>query len=132
MNEQEREIIQNFRKFIVILKNILTLNTLNSINNDMREDRLMPKGDKYIEFTNFLRNQHTVANNQFSLSFSEIDTISKNPFPLSTRRYPWGNTAKHSYSISWLKAGYIAKADLNLQRVYFEYNFLRANELLEN
>ena len=55
MNEQEREIIQNFRKFIVILKNILTLNTLNSINNDMREDRLMPKGDKYIEFTNFLR-----------------------------------------------------------------------------
>ena len=90
----------------------------------------MPKGDKYIDFTNFLRVQHSDGNDHFTLSFSEIDEISNTSFPPSTREYPWGNTAHHSYSISWLKAGFIARADLNTQRVTFTYAKERANELL--
>jgi hypothetical protein len=90
----------------------------------------MAKGDRYIDFTNYLYMRHTKGIDEFSLSFSEIDKISKNPFPPSTRRYSWGNTAGHSYSISWLKAGYIARADLNTQRAYFTYDLERANELL--
>lgn len=90
----------------------------------------MAKGDRYIDFTNFLKMQHTKGIDEFSLSFSEIDSISKNPFPPSTRKYPWGNTAKHSYSISWLKAGYVVRADIDTQRACFSYDLRRANELL--
>lgn len=90
----------------------------------------MAKGDRYIYLTNFLRMQHSKGIDEFSLSFTEIDTISKNPFPPSTRKYSWGNTAGHSYSISWLKAGYVARADLDAKRTYFSYDLDRANDLL--
>jgi antitoxin Phd len=98
--------------------------------NDERGSPNMAKGEKYIEFTNYLMLQHSKGVEEFSLSFEEIDEISGNPFPPSTRRLPWGNTAGHSYSISWLRAGYVVRADLSLQRAYFTYNLRRANELL--
>ena len=98
--------------------------------NDERELSNMAKGERYIEFTDFLMLQHSKGIDEFSLSFDEIDEISGNPFPPSTRRLPWGNTAGHSYSISWLRAGYVVRADLSLQRAYFTYNPRRANELL--
>ncbi len=66
-----------------------------------------------------------------TLSFSEMDEINKAPFPPSTKRYPWGNTAKHSYSISWLKAGYLAKSDLVKEQVHFTYAPEHAEKLLD-
>jgi hypothetical protein len=90
----------------------------------------MPKGDKYLNFTNYLRYQHAIGQDHLTLSFHEIDEINKSPFPPSTRRYSWGNTAGHSYSISWLKSGYLAKSDLEKKLVHFTYSPVEAGKLL--
>lgn len=132
---QIRARCSNYPEFFEALPgNIIKLKSeaeiLDLKNKDERVLSNMAKGNRYIEFTNYLMLQHSKGIDEFSLSFAEIDEISRNPFPPSTRRQPWGNTAGHSYSISWLKAGYVVKADIGMQRAYFTYNLRRANELL--
>lgn len=90
----------------------------------------MARGDKYLEFTNYLMHQRAIGDHKLTLSFSEIDEINKEPFHPSTRKYPWGNTAQHSYSVGWLKAGYLAKSDLANKQVHFTYDPERAERLL--
>ena len=65
----------------------------------------MPKGHKYIDLTNYLKNK---KGNNAKLAFHEIETILCFKLPATTRSHRewWGNDHIHSQAVAWQNAGY--------------------------
>lgn len=63
----------------------------------------MPKGDKYIDLTNYLKNN---KDNNLELAFREIETILGFKLPTSARLRQewWGNDHTHSQAVAWQNA----------------------------
>ena len=80
----------------------------------------MPKGDKYIALTNYLRNTNREI---IKLSFKEIEQIIGEKLSKSAYNYPefWSNTTSHSIAFGWFNAGYKKKlVDIGNEYVIFE------------
>lgn len=80
----------------------------------------MPKGDKYIGLTNFLKNR---ALSSIIMSFDEIEKQIGDKLPESAYKYRafWSNTYTHSVAFGWLQAGYkTISIDFKKQQVTFE------------
>lgn len=91
----------------------------------------MPQGDKYLEFTNFLKAKHFAGTDFLSLSFAEIETILGFSLPASTRKYYWANDKTQSYALGWLLSDFIVDGcNLSNQIVNFRYNPEKVRELL--
>lgn len=91
----------------------------------------MPLGDKYINFTEYLKLKHVEGVNALKLPFSEIEKIWGFPISESMYRYIWANDKTQSYSVAWMKAGYVVrKCDLQARTVLFEYNKARTEQIL--
>lgn len=75
---------------------------------------------KYIKLHQFLSD---LAENQWSASFSKVESILGFRLPKSARKYPawWSNTTKgHSYAAAWLEAGWETEnLNLTAERVTF-------------
>ena len=85
------------------------------------EVRSMPKGDKYIALTQYLRN---CGKDELTLSFKQVEVIVGEELPPSAKNPAqpsnWSNsTASPSLCHGWLNAGYIAQADIRKQYVTF-------------
>ncbi|KJR45057.1 hypothetical protein UF75_4551 [Desulfosporosinus sp. I2] len=65
----------------------------------------MPKGDKYIDLTNYLKNK---KGNSAKLAFQEIETILGFKLPSTARSHRewWANDHTHSQAVAWQNAGY--------------------------
>lgn len=73
----------------------------------------MPKGDKYIELSNFLKNSHSA---NVHLSFDEIQNIIGFKLPNSafSPEYSWwGNDKSHSQAVAWMGAGYVVEVSFS-------------------
>lgn len=80
----------------------------------------MPKGDKYIGLTNYLKNK---LERSIIMSFSEIEKQIGDSLPNSAHRHRafWSNTRTHSVAFGWLDAGYkTVSVDFKSQHVTFE------------
>lgn len=80
----------------------------------------MPKGDKYIGLTNYLKNK-TISS--IIMSFSEIEKQIGDTLPESAYKHRafWSNTHTHSVAFGWLEAGYkTISVDFKNQQVAFE------------
>jgi hypothetical protein len=79
--------------------------------------KIMPKGDKYKIFTDFL-----VENNSdiIELTFKDLEEITGG-LPPSVYKYKlaWSDRSQHSFSFGWLRAGYSIAADFEKQRAIF-------------
>jgi len=73
---------------------------------------IMPKGDKYIDLTNYLKNN---KGNNAKLAFQEIETIIGFKLPVTARSHRewWGNDHTHSQAVAWQNAGY-KKQDVSI------------------
>ncbi len=67
----------------------------------------MPKGDKYVNLKNFLKNSNQPI---IRLSFNDIEEIIQFKLPSSAYNKNalawWSNDYSHSQAVSWLDAGY--------------------------
>lgn len=65
----------------------------------------MPKGDKYIGLTHYLREKN---DGSIIMAFSEIETQIGDILPASAHKHRafWSNTLTHSVAFGWLNAGY--------------------------
>lgn len=91
----------------------------------------MPQGDKYIDFTNFLKAKHSTGTDFLSLTFAEIETVLGFYLPGSTRKYYWANDKTQSYALGWLLADFVVDGcNLSSQTVNFRYNPNKVLELL--
>ena len=81
------------------------------------EVNIVPKGDKYIELTQYLKNSGL---DKVSLSFEQIANI-VGGLPRSAYKYPayWANHSGNSFGISWINAGYKVKADIKSKQAVF-------------
>ena len=87
----------------------------------------MPMGDKYLKFTQYLQSKHTEGIDTITLTFSEIETIWGFPISNSMYKYPWANDKTQSYSVGWMRAGYVVtKCDLTEKRITFCHDQNRA------
>ena len=80
----------------------------------------MPKGDKYIGLTNYLKGKIV---DSLTMSFNEIEKEIGDKLPLSAYEYRefWSNTRTHSVAFGWLEAGYkTIKVDFKSHQVTFE------------
>ncbi|MBU3227796.1 DUF7662 domain-containing protein [Clostridium algidicarnis] len=80
----------------------------------------MPKGEKYIGLTNYLKNK-TVRS--IRISFNEIEKQIRGTLPESAYKHRafWSNTHTNSVAFGWLKAGYkTISVDFKNQQVTFE------------
>ena len=83
----------------------------------------MPRGDKYVHFTNYLKKCHAQGQDKITLSFSEIEHIWGFPLAKSMRTYSWGNDRTQSYALGWLYADFaVTSCDLSMGVVTFAYN----------
>ena len=66
----------------------------------------MPKGDKYIELTEYLKR---CGKESLKLSFLEINSIIGCELPDSAYKHQawWSNSESHSSAFGWMNAGYI-------------------------
>lgn len=98
----------------VAARNFLNYNTTHSLDLQKRQHDIislkgdgikMPKGDKYIDLTNYLKNSN---DNNLKIAFREIETILGFKFPTSARSHKewWGNDHTHSQATAWENAGY--------------------------
>ena len=79
---------------------------------------LMPQGDKYIHFTNYLKKCHEQGQDELTLSFTEIERIWGFPLARSMRKYSWGNDRTQSYALGWLYADFtVTTCDLSAETV---------------
>ena len=64
----------------------------------------MPKGDKYIGLTNYLKNK---TESIVTMSFNEIEKQVGDKLPESAYRHRafWSNTLTHSVAFGWLDVG---------------------------
>lgn len=79
----------------------------------------MPKGDKYIGLTNYLKSR---TENSIIMSFADIENRIGDSLPASAYRHRafWSNTKTHSVAYGWLDAGYKTEnVDFNKQLVTF-------------
>ena len=82
----------------------------------------MPRGDKYIHFTNYLKRCHAQGQDKITLSFTEIENIWGFPLTKSMRTYYWGNDRTQSYALGWLYADFtVTSCDLSAGIVSFAY-----------
>jgi hypothetical protein len=80
----------------------------------------MPKGDKYIGLTNYLKN---IALSSISMSFNDIEKQIGDTLPESAYKHRafWANTRYHSVAFGWLDAGYKkVSVDFINQQITFE------------
>lgn len=80
----------------------------------------MPKGDKYIGLTNYLKNE---TESVIAMSFSEIEKQVGDKLPTSAYKHRafWSNTLTHSVAFGWLDAGYkTISVDFDKQLVTFK------------
>ncbi|MCB2339091.1 DUF7662 domain-containing protein [Clostridium estertheticum] len=65
----------------------------------------MPKGDKYVGLTNYLKGK---KENHSIMSFSDIEEQVGAELPGSAYKYRefWSNSYSHSVAFGWLDAGY--------------------------
>ncbi|MBU3174893.1 hypothetical protein KPL47_00765 [Clostridium estertheticum] len=80
----------------------------------------MPKGDKCIGLTNYLKGNMVIS---ITMSFGEIEKQVGDTLPDSAYKYRefWSNTRTHSVAFGWLEAGYKTIAvDFKNQQVTFE------------
>lgn len=68
----------------------------------------MPKGDKYIALTKYLKNCDLDI---VKMSFREIETVLGMPLPESAYKHPalWSNSESHSVAFGWMDAGYVSQ-----------------------
>lgn len=80
----------------------------------------MPKGDKYIGLTNYLRDKR---DSSIIMSFSEIEIQVGNTLPTSAHKHRafWSNTFTHSVAFGWLNAGY-RTVSINFKDQYVTFN----------
>ena len=95
----------------------------------------MPKGDKYIALTNYLKDTNREI---IKLSFKEIEQIIGEKLSKSAYNYHefWSNTTSHSIAFGWFNAGYKKKfVDISNEYVIFEKDsndkFINENYKLE-
>jgi len=80
----------------------------------------VPKGDKYIGLTNYLKNK---TESIVTMSFDEIEKQVGDKLPESAHKHQafWSNTHTHSVAFGWLNAGYkTISVDFNIQLVTFK------------
>ena len=80
----------------------------------------MPKGDKYIGLTNYLKAK---AQCSIVMSFSEIETQIGDKLPESAYKHRafWSNTRTHSVAYGWMDAGYeTVGVNINNQLITFQ------------
>lgn len=77
----------------------------------------MPKGDKYINLTNYLLQSKC---DSIEMTFKQIEAI-VGTLPNSAYKHQalWSNGSQGSFSFGWLNAGYSAQVKLNQQTVIF-------------
>lgn len=65
----------------------------------------MPKGDKYINLTNYLKN---INEENVKMSFKDIENLLGEKLCDSAYKYSkfWSNTESHSIYFGWFNAGY--------------------------
>ncbi len=91
----------------------------------------MPQGDKYIQFTNYLKKCHEQGQDELTLSFTEIERIWGFPLARSMRKYSWANDRTQSYALGWLYADFTVTAcDLSAETVTFAYTPEKVSTLL--
>lgn len=77
----------------------------------------MPKGDKYIDLTRFLKQSNM---DKIILTFDGIENIIQASIPPSVKRKPnqFVPSASYSFAYGWKNAGYeIVESDLNRQTI---------------
>ncbi len=82
----------------------------------------MPKGDKYINLTNYLKN---INEENVKMSFKDIENLLGEKLCDSAYKYAkfWSNTESHSIYFGWFNAGYKKKfVDMRQQMIIFEKN----------
>lgn len=82
----------------------------------------MPKGDKYINLTNYLKN---INEENVKMSFKDIENLLGEKLCDSAYKYSkfWSNTESHSIYFCWFNAGYKKKfVDMRQQMIIFEKN----------
>ena len=90
----------------------------------------MPQGDKYKDFTRYLKEKHLQGVDSVTIRFSEIEEVLGFPLPESTRNYSWVNDKTQSYALGWMLADFIvSKCDLAKQTVIFTYHPQRVEML---
>ncbi len=80
----------------------------------------MPKGDKYINLTNYLKN---INEENVKMSFKDIENLLGEKLCDSAYKYSkfWSNTESHSIYFGWFNAGYKKKfVDIDKKIVIFE------------
>lgn len=80
----------------------------------------MPKGDKYIGLTNYLKQ---CGRDSETLSFDEIERYIGDSLPPSAYKHNafWSNTRTHSVAFGWLEAGYqTTQRNLKNKQITFE------------
>jgi len=88
-------------------------------------------GDKYNRFTQYLQMKHVEGIDSITLTFPEIEKIWGFPISDSMYRYAWANDKTQSYSVGWMRAGYVVtKCDLPEKKISFCYDQNRADMLL--
>lgn len=77
----------------------------------------MPKGDKYKKLTKYLLNSHSEI---ITLSFEQLEKIAGS-IPPSVYKYSasWSDSAGHSFSYGWLRAGFSCTANMKKQEATF-------------
>lgn len=68
----------------------------------------MPKGDKYIALTSYLKRY---GQDEISMTFSEIEKVLGFELSKSAYTYPaqWANSESQSFAYGWLDAGYLTR-----------------------
>lgn len=77
----------------------------------------MPKGDKYVDLTRFLKQSNR---DRIILTFDEIEKIIQTSTPPSVKRKPnqLVPSASYSFAYGWKNAGYeLVASDLNRQTI---------------
>lgn len=80
----------------------------------------MPKGDKYIGLTNYLKGKMV---NNIIMSFSDIEEQVGAILPDSAYKHRefWSNSRSHSVAFGWMDAGYkTVSVDFKGKQVKFE------------
>lgn len=91
----------------------------------------MPRGDKYVGLTNYLKAKHANGIDFLTMTFAELEAVLGFKLPASTSKYCWSNDKTQSYALGWLHAGFIVdRCNLLEQKITFRYKPDRVKELL--
>ena len=83
----------------------------------------MPHGDKYIGLTNYLKSQHKMGNDRFTMTFTEIERACGFPLTHTMRTYFWANDKTQSYALGWMLADFVVvHCDLQGEKITYQYD----------